>query len=571
MTDIYVDFSATNDGDGSTHSQAASPGGVGAYNTLASKTFASGDKVWLRRKTKTVTATHTFNQAGVLYIGWPKSGDLYYSTRPSGAQGSWDGDSADYAEIKCTATVTTTLIAIATNTGQEFHRLQFTQGITTSGSINTLDLSIAATFYNCYLENQNNSAGGGTPKVLNYTATGRSQFTGTTLLYSGSCSSSGVAAGASAYLNSTGTLELISCSLTQSNTSWNPTVSSAGMVFVGAAGVLYLVGCTVASSSTNYAGKTNGNGLVAASATASTIVLIESSISTDSTGQSCNLRVAQNVSLVAVRLSMPKVCYTSIACDGARLHFSQYTQTVAVTSGYSLDITGAGNTITGNNLTFFSGNGSGDVQLTGASNNPVYFQNVVFASSTPFGASPGVFPGVWCADFGGTVGLWKFYGPNGTVTSNNVARTGGETFSLKYDMDSGTAGDPLWRHLMPQFPGFDTIWVSVPGSSSTITVYGAHKGYGGTPPDASDIWIGADYLDQASGGRRAFASSRDGNAIPAALTSDASSWTGDTGLTSFKLTLTFTPGQSGLVPVRIYTKKRTASAYFYIDPKPVVS
>src|SRR5262249_34973896 len=99
MADRFYDASASNDGDGTAFGQAGSPGAAGAYNTLASKSFSSGDKVWCRRQSKTITSQLTLSSDGAIFIGWPKSGDINYSTRPSAAQASWDGDSADYCEI----------------------------------------------------------------------------------------------------------------------------------------------------------------------------------------------------------------------------------------------------------------------------------------------------------------------------------------------------------------------------------------------------------------------------------------------------------------------------------------
>lgn len=572
MGNVYVDFSASNDGDGSTHTQAASPGGAGAYNTLASKTFSSGDKVWIRRQSWTRTATFTFNQAGVTYIGWPKSGDPYYSTRPSGAQAAWDGDSADYATITCTASVTTALVAVATSTGQEFHRHKILQGITAGGSIDAVALSIAADFFACWIENANNGSGTTTPRALSYSGTGHAKLHDCTLRHSGTASGSGTGQGAPVYNSGSGVLELIGCAVEQTNTSWNPTSSLAGMVVNNSAsGTIFLIDTTVESSATNYAGKSNSNGLVNAATGGAAVFLRNVAIATDSTAQSCSLNSIGAAILDGLEVTFDPVCYVRIASNGARLGIASFQQAVAVSSGYAIDLTGSGITLSGRDLDFASGNGSGDLNPGGSGGNLVLLQDVVFASATPLGAAPGNFRGVFCADFGGTVGLWKFYGPNGTVQSSNVARDAGEAFSLKFDMDSGTAGDALWRALLQTFPGFETIWVTVPSGSHTITVYGAHKGYGATPPNASEVWVDADFLADGSGARREFATSRDSAMVPAALASDASSWTGDSGLTSFKLELAVTAGQDGLVPVRFHSIKRTPSAYFYLDPKAIVS
>ena len=80
MADIWVDPSCANNGDGTSPSCAASEGGTGAYNSIASA-FASataGDIIWVRRRSSVISITSTLSPTNdgtesspIKFIGWP--------------------------------------------------------------------------------------------------------------------------------------------------------------------------------------------------------------------------------------------------------------------------------------------------------------------------------------------------------------------------------------------------------------------------------------------------------------------------------------------------------------------
>lgn len=107
MADIFIDYSATFDGDGTTAAQAASNGAVGAFNLAGGNTYTANDKIWIRRHdddTKLETVK-TDLVAGLWVIGWPNTYDREYANRPaSGTSNGWDGDGAGYARITVNGT-----------------------------------------------------------------------------------------------------------------------------------------------------------------------------------------------------------------------------------------------------------------------------------------------------------------------------------------------------------------------------------------------------------------------------------------------------------------------------------
>lgn len=256
-------------------------------------------------------------------------------------------------------------------------------------------------------------------------------------------------------------------------------------------------------------------------------------------------------------VSCRKIDLSDSDTHGSIIHFKNFTQ--AVNSDYAIE-SSAGVIITGSNFSF----ATNSVSNFSAGVGQHYFVQNVESVGTMFGTNEF---GAFVGDIGGVVGSWSFFGSKGTVSTNSVNRTGGESYSLKYDMDSGDVDDPNnYFGLIPFIHGLETIYASVPASASTIVVYGAYKNYGGDPPLQDDLYLETDYLSEVSGGTREFASSK----VAVDLLTDGSSWVGDSGLTPFKLELPITPGQSGIVPVRVHLTKRKAGAFLYIDPKPEV-
>lgn len=549
MADWFVDFSASNDGDGTAFGQAASPAGVGAYNTLASKTFTSGDKVWIRRKTLTITSLLTLNQAGTIYIGWPQSGDTYFSTRPVAAQATWDADAVGYAEVTATTNFAI-MVTVATNTGQMFYRMKFNCAYTSTLAMDAMVVAAQSEFYTCFFQHQGTSASAVQRALL---ASASSKYKDCTITFTGAANTTNVQA---LSMQTASTIcQFIGCTI-----SLGSGVTNAQVINSATSSDVHYIDCSITSANVGV----TGNMVTIGSATT---YMYNCTIDSESTGAQAQFISTAGARFHAVRLTVNKGRLFTFPIASV-VHFARFNQTVN-SSTFAI-VTNSGSRITGANFTFAPANTSGDIGMSvGTTFN---LKNCVFSSQTPLGVVPSTvtrnFPGVWLSDYNGVVGAFRFIGPNGEVNTNNVFRTGGEAFSLKLDMNNGVAGtDPFWRHLLFTLPGQETMHAYVPASSSTVTVFGAYKGYGSSPPTTEDLWLDVDHWDLTTNAHRAYSSTRG----TSALTSDNSTWTGDGSLTSFKMAIAMTPGQASLVPIRIFLTKRTPGAYIYIDPKPVVS
>jgi hypothetical protein len=221
-------------------------------------------------------------------------------------------------------------------------------------------------------------------------------------------------------------------------------------------------------------------------------------------------------------------------------------------SGVDFSGLGSGKTLFGTSPTF-SGYGQLRDCKVGAS--------VTVASTPTYPASP-IADLINC-DSGATNYRNERYRYSGTqTTETTIVRSGGAS--------DGTT--PVAHTIVTtanatkQFP-FESfplaIWNDTVGSSVTVTVYGIWGG--GAVPNNDDIWIEAEYLGSSSSPLGSFVSNgkADGLASNAALSSDSSTWGGST--TAFKMSVTFTPQQKGLVYITVKAAK--ASSTFYIDPK----
>lgn len=552
MANWFVDFSAANDGDGTSHAQAGAPAGVGAYNTLASKSFASGDLVWIRRSTTlTITAQLTLSQGGAIYIGWPVSGDQYFSTRPAAAQASWDGDAAGFAIITATTNFAT-FVSIATNHDQEFHRIKFFCNYTGTSAMDCLSIAARAKFFICHIEH----AGAATAAAQrNLLIAANCTFKNTIITFSGANTH---ASSFNILMATASTVaQFLTCPISITSASATLTLSSTT-----ATNSTYFMNCTLTT-----AGTAGINTMVILGTLADTY-MYNCTVDSDCTAAQVQIGFAANTAkFQAIKLTMNKGRKIQTPL-GSIIHFTKFNQTVA-SSDYAI-ATNNGSRISGGNVNFAFNNTSGDIQPS--TGTIITLQNSAFTSITPLGVNPGDFPGVWLTDYNGILGHFRFIGPRGEVNTSNVNRSSGASYSLKLDMSSGTAGtDPFFKHLNVVLPGEEPMYAYVTAVASVVTIYGAYKGYGASPPTREDLWFDAEYLSASSGGLRTQATSQEVGYPAAALTSDASTWTGDSSLTKFKMAISMNPGQASVVPIRLYLAKRVNGAYVYIDPLPVVS
>lgn len=542
MATYYVDFSATNNGDGSAYTQAASGGAVGAFNTIFSLTLTSGDIVWMRRVAKSAafTSTQTLAYAGVTFIGWPESGDDFYSTRPSPPQTTWDADAGNYATFTLNTASTNLTINAAS---MLIYRLQV---LCTSASASALSFGTVSgnTFKNCWFAN-NQSVTVSLISITNATNTefDNCEFSVTT--YNNS---------SSAIFSSLTTCAINNCQIDITNLNGT---SSASLIQMSTSSVIrnltFNVG-TMNSSATLI--------FIFISNTGNTIINCTITVTTNTaTGNATVLQINTGENSNIVRNLNCNVGYNFvISGSGNDIQVNKWTQTTANTTG-AIQVSGSGNTLVFNNTTFKSGNTSGDIDITGAGNT-IVTRNATYAN-TPFFRQSADLGNRWFSfDDGGTANLWKSATFSGTVNSSSVTRTGGEVYSI---LLTNTLSTSLSRGQMQLSQlGRETMWISCSSGARTITIYGAYKNY--TTLLAHDIWIETEY--------------RDGSIITqpvtthipnGALSSDSSTWVGDSGLTMFKMVLSFTLSAAQIVPLRIYGLKYQSSAYLYIDPLPVVT
>lgn len=548
MANRYVDLSATNNGDGTAANQAASGGATGAWNSLATMLAAvsSGDVVYIRR----VTATSTLSSSstlvgGVTYAGWPKSGDALYSGRPaSGTSNGWDSDGADYPDW--TYTVASAALTVAGGTNITLSRVKVKNSAAGSAVCFTHTSGTGLSVTGCYFQTTNASA---TPNCvkLNAGAGVSLTFNNNTidLAATGDTLGSVLQVGSAANLynttilvtthNSSGANHPVYIMTNGSGGSMINTTFTVTTVSGTAEPVLYMVPTTGFLVKNFAASHTNRT----ASGTGAAWLHISSSIG----------NILQNVSCTFGT-------HVSIAGAGNEVEIMNWTQRQAVTGG-GIQITAAGNVVTVGATSFVSGNTSGDIAFLSGSNG-----SVCIARGTSFVTGP-----VWNSNNGCRMYSFdhnqvsnnlKMQYFNGNIVASTVYRSSGEAFSLQATpTDSATGKHPMMV-VAPR--GRESIWLSLSSGARTVTLYFACKNLS---PDAGDIWAEAEYAD---GNQKPVIVSS--HSPGTALTSDSSTWNGDSGLTIFKIVLSFTLPSAQAVPIRVFFGKYVSGGYCYLDPKP---
>lgn len=544
MADKYIDFSATNDGDGTTPAQAASPGGVGAWNKLSSASVVGADKVWMRRVgTDTITLDHTFSVASVSWIGWPKVQDPEYAGRTAaGISQGWDSDGGDYPLVTCSVSFRRLIVNAS---GIKVHRIKYNNtNVTNTGEVFRVTTSgTNADLYEVFVDSDSTSSAAINIFSINAKCTVKKCTVD-------SLSTAVSAGGLFGVATTAGDSKLIQCN----------TLGTSELYSYYNFGISCLFdSCTVNTTGTN----NRGFFLVVPSNVKIFVINCEAILSSGTTNQPMQLDGGNGT--IEIRNFKCRGRFLTLTCPGGTYNIKKFTQTGSSTFGMNV---GRNCVLVVENVTFSAGN-TNNFQL--GDNTLVLGRNVVMAGNPVYDTTIRVWPGIFISDYDGVVNDWKMVNSLGKIESSAVVRTGGETFSAKFELTVNNpttlpneAGVELGKE------GFETIWVNVTsGGARTVTIYGAYKGWGATPPTKDNIWLDSDYLDTGSGASRALATSR--TALADALTSDSSVWTGDTGLTSFKLEIVFTPLQTGLVPIRIRHTQYVASAIVYIDPKPIVT
>ena len=534
MANKYVDHSATYDGDGTAPTQAAGAGQPGAYNTLAGKTFSASDVVWLRRKDKVYGATLTLQTANIVYVRWPINGDDYYASRPAaGIAAGWDSDSDQFATIKFTALAYYLLVQTAA--GQEFHGIKAWNSFSGSGG-NTYAWHVYqadATIKRCYGLSEQAQTG--------YNGMGFKVEKCSAKFYNctGETKSHGCTVGTGFWLyGAEGTPECYDC------TGINTNATGTGTAFNIQNSAL-LVRCTAQGYGKAFYVQDIQNGEV----------MMIDCVGIATTDYGLEIRNGQ-VRTRNLDLQSGKGYYNYTA-NGHLHHIKRLTQTAGAVAGI---IANSPTLLHAENVTFAANTTSDIITAPGSL---IILRNAAFNGGSPAPITGTCDPGVFSFDHQGVVGAFKHWGPRGTVESSAVARVGSSATALKAQVTDASA--PQWEPMLQV--GLDSIYL--PAGAHTVTVFIAYKSYSGAVPDKNTCFFEFEYLDEAAGAHRALATSRVTSG--GAFASDASSWSGDTGLTVRKLTASVNALQAGRVMVRAFLNEYDAAGILYIDPKPIVS
>ena len=596
MATIFVDFGAANDGDGTSYVQAASGGAVGAYKTIVGKTFTTGDVVWIRRSSTVLAlaAALTISTVGVKFVGWPISGDTYYSIRPSAAQATWDADAGTFPRMSGSA-----VGSVITFTGNttELHRLSFENTATTStSSAYLLNMSGSSSVVsNCQAIWNHNTVGaisqpafkmtGTFPKINGLYCKGSSSTTGATIIgdivYIGIGSSDGYVSNltidalnlAKAYNN--GTNYYAGTALTALNTSNNksliienytlnmltqPTAHQGNVVNVTGGSVRMFDVTVNAQTNSSYEGP---GVFFTASAVDSCIVNLRATGNVGSIimGGSCGFIEAYNWNIAYPLVYGSGNNLITYGTSGGP-NAGGVTSPLVVGTGTSnyknvLKISnGVFSTASNGSKLYFVGSGH-EVYL-----NYCDFNTILKATNSNQNYD------VVSINHNRVLGAFHYENRFGTLDSSNTYRTGGANFSFKGTILE-TDQMQNRRALPISIKTRETASVNLAAGSNTLTLYGSYKNYVGTiqaAPTLRDIGFTFDWWDNTNT-IKTTSTFADG-----ALTSDSSTWNNDPGVTPFKVSITITAALAQTIDINMFVSPEyDASGYFYIDPIIVVS
>jgi hypothetical protein len=140
----------------------------------------------------------------------------------------------------------------------------------------------------------------------------------------------------------------------------------------------------------------------------------------------------------------------------------------------------------------------------------------------------------------------------GTITRETATfiRAGGADTSIKAIPNSGADDDPNTPFV------FYETWIYNPGALATYTVYVLADGTWAALPSSAQLWLEANYFDQAGDAGRANIKSDEAIAVE-------ETWTA--------LNVACTPAAAGLVNLRLCLNKYEASKEIWADPLIVVA
>lgn len=574
MSTFYVDFSATYNGDGTSAAQAVSNGGVGAFNTIVSVIFYSGDVVWFRRCDTAewvLSASYAPTHQNVKFYGWPIVGDMHYAGRPQSAiDAGWDEDILqDYVNVR---SANTAHLWKPSGTVNTLYRFKIYSNI--NGSAYTTELVKYSGDYPdiryCYF---------GFPEAVKNT------LINLRVLYT------------------TGKKPTIRDVITAGSMSqYGPGVS---MVQIESAEGGFIDNL----SATTFASSGDGSGVQ------SLVYLKNTSTTQGFTVDRLNLIFANSQSSqqgTALILKQGKidVLNGNLYCDISASYTGPGIYIDAVSDNCRVNVTcngnigkivnlGASNTITLNNWkSYVTWTANANYLQPAPACMPFYLAvgklgNTLILNDATVTLSPGIKP-IWAdssclvllnytnlpsdcfftnntqpdfkvyhTNYGKSIGLWHFENQYGKLDLSSVHRAGGLPYSIAATFKGGLSN--TIRYALPiSEEGRETIFLPIQMGSNTLTLYGAYKNFS-TPPTRADIVFQVKYVNTS--GALVLAST----ASSLALEADTGLWD-DVGTTPFKIELDITDAEQQRVAVNIFIfANYNVSSIIYIDPKIVIS
>jgi len=567
MATYYLDPTAANNGDGTAHTQAGSPGGTGAFNVLQGLTLAAGDIIWVRRcaraaVTTTITSSYTVSVDNVQIIGWPVSGDENYISRPVAPQSDWDNDVATHAVLKIT---NSSVQFFFSGDNCELHRLEFysdtghsgrlvrfgsstkttkmraisayINGIIGSGSTQAGLIELLGIINGYELTFDGGAAGVGSNSFVRMTTEAGTFIRFLTITCTGATTSSISVLAAVHILSTGGVIEDFTFQWSGDPANWDTyalrtDTTSDSLVFrrviIDCTGATQPVSTQIQLQNSSYNNRWYD------------VRLINCTFNTSVT-------TVHQANIIEISEWSESTTHTAPIAISARLiSLSNTTLNPSNANAYTF-----GNTVI-----------PGTLLLT---------RGIIFPN-TPILPSTGTY--WYSVDHEGNTNDFYCQAAGMRAQSTSIARTGGSSYSLR--IEPYNSGANSYHRGLPVFGPEErqAVLLYLTAGAHTVTVYGAYKSFTNNysnAPTKDHLVVELRSLgDNFS--RQVTYSTNSADSFNAALTSDNSTWTGDTGLTAFRLEVPVTTSRDGLVLVDLRAGWPLAeTGMIYIDPAPVVS
>jgi len=517
MATYFVDFSAANNGDGSSHVQAPTPGGVGAFNSLVGLSFSIADVYWVRRQISSEPySTINMNSTGVKLIGWPLVGDTYFHERPTDVRSAWDGDLETHAKAS-----------------YRFTNLQFTEihrlDLTTVDSFTVIAASSNITIQNCVFTITNPSSLvdiRASRVLISDTVFNRETISVTAFRWVD-------------YNNIF--LKNLTFNITNNN------IASIGMMHISGNDA-ELVDIVFNIHSIN---------------SSAVLLAISGRFCVDGFEVNCvNYNTSDtNWCLNANGIQYARLYNLSFNNCGNRMtlngdtfvHIKNWDQVGESPSAIMTGTSEIALVIDNFNLINNSIPPSvmSNVGFLKIGNSSLREENFQITSSTYY---------CMLYDCNGIVGNWKFWNGYGWYETTNTNRTGGGNYAIKVTnkLGTNTPAEMQFPHVL------DDEFINLTVGDNTVTAYLALKNYG-SDINANSLWMEIFYKNVV--GEFVFDSTKQ----IGLLTPDGSTWNNERNIVPIRLQATITVAENQQAKIRIIGGPYKPGAYYYIDPNFVVT